>query len=704
MVEDVPEEAAPAAKPKKKKVAAAPSKPPPKPKPAVKPVPVEASPEPQPPTAEDVAAGDGFSAPPGTLIVSEDPFAPVTTTTGREIEAKQGQTITDTLAAKPGIIGSTFAPGASRPIVRGLDNNRVRVQEDGIGTHDVSTLSEDHAIPVDPYAAERVDVIQGPETLRYGGQAVGGVVSIENDRIPSFIPRDGFSGAVTGGLSSVDDGKDGAFKATAGSNGVAVHADGFKRQADDYRTPHGIQDNSYVDSQGGSAGISLVGVDGFVGVAFGHVESNYGIPAETSHIELEQDKILSKGAWNVRAGGIEAIRYWFGASDYAHNEIAEDGGVGSRFTNREQEFRAEIDQHPISTALGQLSGTWGGQWGHGNLQAQSFEGSSLLDPAETNRIAGYVFQTLGLTQQLKVLGAARIEQARIDGTGIVDFSDPLNLVIFTGEKSYTPLSVSAGLAYDFSNGITGRLTGQYVERAPEAAELFSQGLHEATGTFEIGNPDLQKEKARTVEVGLKKSAGNLRFDASAYYTQFDGFISKDLTGVKCGATIDTCGIEDELDQVRFEQRDARFYGVEAAVQYDVAPIWNGVWGIEGQYDFVNARFSDGENVPRIPPHRLGGGLYYRDAHWFARTGVLHALDQDRIALVEIPTKGYTLISAELSYTTRIDSAGAVQPEFTIGIRGENLADDEVRNHASFLKDEVLQPGASVRVFGSLKLN
>jgi iron complex outermembrane receptor protein len=151
----------------------------------------------------------------------------------------------------------------------------------------------------------------------------------------------------------------------------------------------------------------------------------------------------------------------------------------------------------------------------------------------------------------------------------------------------------------------------------------------------------------------------------------------------------------------FDQRDARFYGVEIAAQYDIAPVWKGVWGIEGQYDFVNAEFSNGDNVPRIPPHRLGGGLYYRDLNWFARAGVLHAFDQDRFALEEIATPGYTLVSAELSYTTEVARGTAM----TIGLKGENLADDEVLNHASFKRrDEVLLPGASVRLFGSIKLN
>jgi iron complex outermembrane receptor protein len=326
-----------------------------------------------------------------------------------------------------------------------------------------------------------------------------------------------------------------------------------------------------------------------------------------------------------------------------------------------------------------------------------------LEPAETNRIAGFIFQTLSLTDRLRLQAAGRIEHVTLDGTGLLDFSDPVNLVTFAGEREYTPASFSAGLAYDITSGITARLTGLYVERAPEAAELFSQGLHEATETFEIGNTALGKEAARTVEVGLKKGDGPLQFDASAYLTQFDGFISKELTGVRCGNTIDTCGVEDELDQVLFQQRDARFYGAELIAQYDIAPIWNGLWGVDAQYDFVNARFDDGENVQRIPPHRLGGGLYYRDAAWLARAGVLHAFDQNRIGANETPTKGYTLVSAELSYT--VPSPGlALESGYTIGIKGENLADDEVRNHASFKKDEVLLPGASVRLFGSIKLN
>ena len=668
------------------------------------PEPGAANPTPQASAPEPVAvAPPQLIAAPGTKIIVDDAFVPVTVTTAREIEAKQGQTVTDTLATKPGINASTFAPGASRPIVRGLDNYRVRVQENGIGTHDVSALSEDHAIPVDPYSADRVEVVRGPATLRYGSQAIGGVVAIENERIPSFIPPGGFSGSIRGGLNSVDEGRDGAFKATAGSNGVAIHADGFRRQAEDYDTPQGTVANSFVDSEGGALGASIVNANGFLGVAVARVESLYGIPGEEALIDLEQDKILSKGEWRVRSSGIEAVRFWFGASDYAHDEVTGDE-VGSRFTTREQEARAEVQHQAISTSFGELNGAVGIQYGHRNIRAQSFEGTSLLEPAETDSIAGFIFEELSLTPQLKLQAAGRIEQTDVNGVGLIDFSDPLNLVSFAGEKSYTPFGLSTGILYEFTGGVVGRLTGQYVERAPDAAELFSQGLHEATETFEIGNPNLGKEKASTIELGFKKAQGDFRFDTSAYYTRYNGFISKNLTGVRCGDTIDTCGIEDELDQLLFTQQDARFFGAEVIAQYDIARIWNGVWGIEGQYDFVNAEFDSGENVPRIPPHRLGGGLYYQDSHWFMRAGVLHAFDQDRIAANETPTEGYTLVSAEISYTTKLEAAGSITPEFTVGLKGENLADDDVRNHSSFKKDDVLQPGASARLFGSIKLN
>ena len=686
--------------------------------------------EPEP--AETPPASTLGPVPAGTLIVVDDAFAPVTVTGEREILSKQGATITDTLMSKPGIIGSTFAPGANRPIIRGLDSYRVRVQENGIGSHDVSTISEDHAVPIDPFSADRIEVVRGPATLRYGSGAIGGVVAVENQRIPTFMPPKGGSGEIKGGLSSVDEGRDGAFRATAGSNGVVVHGDAFKRSSDDYDTPHGKQHNSFVDSEGFGAGISHVWSDGFLGISIARVDSVYGVPGEEAdegvdpRIDMAQQKLQARGEWRPRAFGVEAIRFWFGASDYKHNELAkhaheeeehehedddheeeaEGFGVGSRFTNREQEGRVELQHMPMFTALGELTGAIGIQAGHRQTRGQSFEGESLLEPTRTNSVAAFWFEELKATSRLTYQAALRVERTNVDGFGWTDVTDPNAPVVFDGDRSFVPVSASLGLLYNLGFDTTTRLSAQYVERAPDAAELFSKGIHEATGTFEVGNPNLEKEQAFSIEAGLARSKGPLRFDATAFYTRYQGFIYRDLQDVRCLEDLPSCGpaadLEDEnFDLVLFQQRDATFYGVELAAQYDVAPIWRGVWGVDGRYDFVNAKFEGGENVPRIPPHRLGGGLYYRDANWFVRAGLLHAFDQNRFGVNEIATPGYTLISAELSYTSEIGNGTT----FTLGLKGENLADDEVLNHASFKRrEDVLLPGASVRLFGSIKFN
>ncbi|MEQ1696559.1 MAG: TonB-dependent receptor [Hyphomicrobiaceae bacterium] len=676
---------------------------------------VPAAPKPVAPTP--VSAETVATALAGTLIVQQDAFAPVTIVAQPEFQASSGATLTDSLALKPGIAGSSFAAGASRPIIRGLDNNRVRVQENGVGVHDVSALSEDHAVPIDPNGVQQVEVIRGPATLRYGSNAIGGVVSGSNDRIPEAMPTGGVNAEVNGGVSSAGNGRDGAFRVTAGAGNIVLHADGFERHAGDYDTPAGRQANSFVDGQGYAFGGSIVGNGGFIGASVQRYTSLYGIPGGESatgktRIDMVQDKVTARGEWRVKDFAIEAIRVWFGASDYAHNELRFGGNlavmadfVGSRFTVNEREGRVEAQHLPIGTALGELRGAAGLQWGHRRVQGQSFEGGdSLLEPATTDTLAAFIFEELQMTRQLRLQAAARIENTQQRGIGL-DPADPSVLPPVAGDESFNPKSASLGALYELPLGVVARLMGQYTERAPDAAELFSKGPHEATGTFEIGSSDLVLEKAQTLELGFKRATGAFRFDTSAYYSRFDGFIFKELTGRFCDGLVNSCGTGAELKELVFKQRDATFYGVELAGQYDVAPIWNGVWGIEGQYDFVHAQFVNGENAPRIPPHRLGGGLFYRDASWSARVSLLHAFAHNQTAPEETITSGYDLLNAEISTRLKLAfSSPSLGPEMTIGLKGENLLNDDVRNSVSFKKDDVLQPGISVRLFGSIKLN
>ena len=655
--------------------------------------------------------------PPGTTIIVDDAFVSVTVLPRSEIESIRAHSIGDAIAHKPGITTSNFAPGASRPIIRGLDNFRVRVQENGIGSHDVSAISEDHAVPIDPLAAEQIEVVRGPATLRYGSQAIGGVVSSVNNRIPDHIPERGVRFRATGGLSTVDDGRDGSLSLDVGGGPIALHVDTFKRLAKDYKTPQGIQLNTGVEAEGYSVGGSVIGRGGYFGIAYTHFASLYHIPGVEAaekklRIDLQSEKWTSKGELRPNAYGIEAIRTWFGVTHYKHDEISEEGGVtgiGSTFLNNEREGRIEIQHMPAITVIGKLTGVVGGQWGSRNLSAAG-EGGELLAPSTTERQALFIFEELEVTSRLRLQAAGRMETTRIKGT-FADFPPgfeppPDEPDEIAARRKFNARSVSLGGLYELPLGVVARVTGQYVERAPDVAELFSKGPHEATATFEIGDPNLKIEKAQTIEVGLRKAKGAFRFDMAAYRTEYQGFIFKNFTGLTCDDDFASCGAGGgtELKQIVYSQRDATFTGAEVQGELDVLPIWRGVVGIHGQYDFVRAKFSNGENVPRIPPHRLGGGLYYRDANLHARAGVLHAFRQDKIGAEETPTSSYTLVNAEIGYTWKLDPKAFLVPEIMIGLKGENLADDDVRNHVSFKKDEVLLPGRSVRVFGHIKLN
>ena len=685
------------------------------------------------PISRPAAPGDG-TALQGTLPVVTDQFATVTVVPAEEIQRSTGTTIGDVLFSKPGITSSSFAPGAaSRPVVRGLDNYRVRIQENGLGVNDVSDLSDDHAVPIDPLSARRIEVIRGPATLRWGSQAIGGVVEVDNNRIPTYIPLRGFAGEVKGGVNSVDNGLDGAVLIDAGKGNFAFHADAFGRRADDYRIPSypylfppdpppvvgNRQPNSSVRADGQSVGGSYVFDSGFVGVAVTRFASFYRVPgieaAETgARIDLNQTKVTSKGEFRPRSSGIDTVRFWAGISDYKHNELANENGfdgVQQTFTNRGQEGRVEVQLMPFDLRFAALTTAIGVQGANQDLTASGVTGG-LLDPNQMRSIAGYIFNEFRFNDTLRAQIAGRIERAKVDGTATIfpaDFLpvfDPDGMTVPLGtspfNRGFTPASVSVGLLKDLPWGLVGSVTAQYVERAPRAPELLSRGPHEASGTFEIGNPNLGIEAARSVEIGLRRAQGPLRFEATGFYTKYAGFIFRRFTGVLCGDAFDTCGVEDELQQVVYSQRNATFRGAEFQAQLDVAPVGGGMFGVDGQYDIVRATFDDGTNVPRIPPQRVGGGAFWRDPNWFVRVGLLHAFAQNDVAANETPTAGYNLLKAVVSYTKVLKNGPAGPAEITLGLVGDNLLDDDIRNAVSFKKDEVLLPGRTVRAFASVR--
>src|SRR5262245_7769409 len=397
---------------------------------------------PAPPAPETMA---------GATPIVTDQFATITVVPKDELRRNGAATLGDLLLEKPGITGSSFAPGASsRPIIRGLDVNRVRIQENGIGANGASDLGEDHFVPVDPLTSDRIEVIRGPATLQFGSQAIGGVVESTNNRIPTFIPGRGVSAEFRGSATSVSSGLDGAALLDAGAGNFAVHADAFGRTAQDYRVPsypyltppspaeapnatqpgnfNGHQPNSALRAGGAAAGASYIFNDGFVGLAVTQNNALYHIPGidgedHRTRIDAHQTKLLSKGEYRPQGSGVDTVRFWFGATDYKHNELglADSFNLGSDgirqiFTNQEQEGRAEVTLLPFNLRFAELTPAIGVQGGHQRLTAPSPDGFGLWDPNTNTRRAAYVFNEFKFSPRTKAQLAGRIERVDLAGT------------------------------------------------------------------------------------------------------------------------------------------------------------------------------------------------------------------------------------------------------------------------------------------------
>ncbi len=647
---------------------------------------------------------------------TDDLAVPVTIIDADEIARSGSVTIGGLVGDKPGIAQSSFAPGASRPVIRGLDNTRVRIQENGIGTHDVSALSEDHAVPVNPLSVDKVEVIRGPSVLRYGSSAIGGLVSVLNERIPTRQPDGGLEGSLLLDHTTVDEGFQGAGAVSIGTGPIVTNLDLFARTATDYDTPQGRQANSARESVGGSVGASFMHDMGYVGFAISQFDSEYDIPGGEAaekqlFIDLEQTKYSGSAVFEDLEGVISSVKLDGAFTDYTHDEVNRSAGaVGSRFDNDEWEARGEITHAP----LGSLEGALGVQISGQELSATG-EGGELIAPSDRDLIAGFFFEEWKARENLTLQFGARVEHVTLNGLGV-------SLPTFQGvtlgagtetadfgtrrDHDFTPISGSVAAIFDLNDQTKLGANVQYVERAPDLLELFAKGAHEATETFEIGNPNLSKESATSFELTLSQQQASFGFDIAGFYTSFEDFIFKSETGFVCGEEFDTCGIagnagvEDELTQIFYDQADADFHGLEVSGYWDAFSVHGGTVGFDTQFDYVRAEFSSGGNVPRIPPMRYGLGAYFKDDAFFGRVGFLRAEEQDDVATNETATNGYTDLKAEASYLFTLPDSNR-QIEF--GVVGTNLLDDDIRNHVSFKKDDVLLPGANARFFIRAKL-
>ena len=435
----------------------------------------------------------------------------MSTITSSQIQASPAQSFGNLFFTLPGATSAGLAPGASRPVLRGLDDFRVRVQENGIGSMDVSDLGQDHGVPIDPLSIQKIEIYRGPEALRYGSQAVGGVVEATNNRIPFAAPVGGWQAQVLGATTTGDRGLEGGALFDAGTRDFAMHADFYGRHASDYFVPsypylfptdpapsfNGKQPNSGMHSEGQAVGGSYLFDGGYVGAAISRFTSLYRIPTlegaqGNGRIDMAQTKITSKGEFRPQSSAIDVIRFWAGAVEYHHDELGfDDAGIDTSratFKNHAQEAKAEIKFMPMTTPFGALIASFGTQFDHSQIDTAGDAGS-LLNSARTNRGAAYFFNELWLTNSLRTLLAGRIESVRLDGTAgifppaLVPPPDAPQLLPST--LGFVPKSISFSILKDLPWFMVASATLQRIQRAPTALELFAHGAHDAPGTFEI---------------------------------------------------------------------------------------------------------------------------------------------------------------------------------------------------------------------------
>lgn len=624
-------------------------------------------------------------------------------------------TIGETLARQPGVSATWFGPNASRPILRGLDGERVRVLTDGIGSFDVANTSPDHAVAINPLNAARVEIIRGPASLLYGSSAIGGVVNVTDRRLPREIPDEPVHVDATGILGSAAEerGLAGHIDLPIGDTGLLVHADGSFNQSGNYRTGGYVFSRALRDAaaeEGGEAaeeaeargrlentdartwevagGLSWIGAGGSFGFSVARLESNYGIPGTLelghdddhdhdhdhdgdhdhddeeeghSHEDIRLDMVQTRidaRAEVPMSGAFEKLSFRFGWADYRHDEIENasmpDGGeIGTSFFSDALEGRVEL----VQAERDGWRGASGAQFFSRRFEAVGEEAYIPLN--NTDQIGLFTLQSFDL-------GTVRAEvSGRWENTSVR--SAPLQV-----RRQFDAFSASGGLSVGIGEAF--RLSGSiaYLERAPAGEELFANGAHAATRTFEIGDPDLEKERSIGIESVLRGRGDGWRVEVSGFFSRFSNFIYLAPTGAE----------EDGLPVFEYLQAGARYWGLEAEGAVTVADFGPSRIELTGLVDFVRADLLGGRGpVPRIPPLRLIGGVEANGGAFGGRLEVEHVTRQDRIAEFETETPAHTLVNASVAWRP----FGAGNPTSIIA-SVNNLFDTEARRHASFLKD------------------
>lgn len=603
------------------------------------------------------------------------------------LRQKREANLGDTLAHELGVTSSSFGPGSGRPIIRGQDGERVRVMENSMGTGDVSVISPDHSVATETLNATRIEILRGPSTLLYGSGVSGGVVNVLNDRIPDRLfktPQANFEGRFNSALEE----RSGVLTASGSKGQVSWNIEGMKRKTNDIHIPGranpndpeseiGLVRNSAIDSSNLSAGSAYIGERGFVGMSISRLENFYGIPGpEGAKIDMGQTRYGLAGDLDNPLKGFQQLRTRFTYNDYQHKELEQSGEVGSRFKNDELEGRAELTHVPVA----QWQGIMGVQLQHRNFTAK---GEEAFVPTSLSQSAGIFMVEKRNWQQWQFEIGGRFEHSN---------HNPRVAMLQT--RNFNLYSVSAGAAWKFIEGYQLDLIATRGQRAPNTVALFADGVHIATNTFEQGNSTLNKETSNNFDVALQKTTGRITGRVNLFYNHINNYIfqqSRDSNNDGIADRVDDEGIVEINGSFLvqdFSQTRARFYGLEAEANIALLPD---TVNLRLFTDTVYGKLKDNGNIPRITPQRFGFDLNFTQNKWQANFNLTRVIQQDRVAVLETETPGYTLMNTEIGYHMKLTQS----VNYMLFLQGRNLLDSDIRMHTSFLKDAAPMAGRAI---------
>lgn len=654
---------------------------------------------------------------------------PVNIISGDALKQLHAHSLGETLALEPGINNTHFANVAGSPIIRGLGGPRVKITQNGLDTGDVSRGSPDHAVTTETSTAQQIEVLRGPATLLYGSGAIGGVINIVDNRIPSK-PVYGVQGNANVSASTNNESKEGSYDLQLGNGRWALYTDAFIRSANDYETPTFVNDegervdhveNTFIDAKGGTLGTSYHFDDGFFGVSYQGLYQEYGIPGHSHgaeehtdgaaehdeesgpYADMEQERIQFAGQWTTPFQGFSQLDFRAALTDYQHQEI-EGGFVATQFENNQKEIRLVGKHNEVAGWKGAI----GWQW---EISDKSAFGEEAFTPNTSRRTQG-VFWVIE-----REFGAHHVDLgARYERTSLSSETQSLD--------TFDATSASAGYLYHFSDHTSLSFNLSHAERAPAANEVFANGNHFATRTYELGlayelheeangeyhiepnDTAVKTETSNNIDVGFHYENARFHANINLFYNRIDDFIYDDFIGLGSDQIHgdDTHEHDNESGQehhhgealqvVKFSQVDAKLYGYELELDWQLTQQWS----LHGFSDYTRAKQLDGDNLPRIPAQRIGTEIRYQAINWDGSLGYIRYFEQDKITQNETVTDAYGLLNARLNlYPDWLANYGA-----TLYLKGENLTNQLGFVHSSFLKDDApvtgrrFQAGVSIR--------